>query len=229
MAYRTGTGDGKKIILMLLFIIVLIAGGIVLVDFVGSLVGMEVPLPGISLLRRISNRGKIAEIEDPYLLAREELQKERERLAIERERLLNREKEVSAQELNVEKIREDLEKREKDLERKSERLEAQIKQHADIEENIREQAINLVNMPPEKAVELLAAQDESDIVDILRAIDTYSAEIGAQSTTPYLLSLLIDVNKEKADNVLRKLKYSAGDDSSSVDILENLDEDVPNP
>ena len=72
-------------------------------------------------------------------------------------------------------------------------------------------------MPPADAVNIIEKQTEADIVDILRAIDAYSEEQGQTSTSPYLLSLLSQINNEKAANVLRKLKYSVNETKTAVE------------
>jgi hypothetical protein len=85
-------------------------------------------------------------------------------------------------------------------------------------------------MPPEDAVKILEKQSEEDIIDILRAIDAYSAELDRMSISPYLIKLLSDINNEKAADVLRILKYPVGDTLSSVEILEDLSDDlIPEP
>jgi len=82
-------------------------------------------------------------------------------------------------------------------------------------------------MPPNDAVVILEKQSEEDIVDILRAIDSYSEEIGRASTSPYLLKLLNDKNQQKAANVLRKFQYTLPEKKTSV---EELDEtNLPQP
>jgi len=227
MAYRS-RNDSKKIILLLLGVIVLSAAGMVVVDFVGTLFGVNVPIPGMDIIKGISLKNKIKQSEEPYLLEREELSKQNERLLIIEEQLKNREKEIFAKDVESKKKLESVLDKEKELDKKQQMLEDRDKQYQDRKKNLREQAVKLYNMPPKDAVGLIEKQAESDIVDILREIDAFSAESGKSSTSPYMMKLLSDINKDKAANVLRKLKYSAGDKSTSVESLDNT-EKPPQP
>jgi hypothetical protein len=226
MAVRN-KGDFRKIILLLLMIIVLSVAGILIVDFVGTIFGLSVPLPGLEYAKSISFKKKVKQSEDPYLLEREELSKEKERVNLKEEQVVNREKEILAKEVESKKKLDAVLEREKQLDKKQQILEDRDKQYLDKKKNIREQAVKLYNMPPVAAVTLIEKQSESDIVDILREIDAYSTETGKSSTSPYLMTLF--TNKDKAANVLRKLKYSAGGSTTSVDVTEDKSVTPPQP
>jgi flagellar protein FlbB len=222
--------NSKKIILLFLLIIVLIAGGILVIDFTGTMFGVAFPLPGLKQIKRITIKKKMKQANDLYLLEREELSKQEERLGIIDEQLQIKEQELVLKDKEVLKKLESLKQKENELEKRALMLEDMENQYSNRQENIREQAEKLYNMPPNDAVSLLEQQEESDIVDILRAIDSYSNELGRNSTAPYLLKLLGDMNKEKAANVLRKLKYNAGEEDSAVDVLDEQDlAEVPQP
>lgn len=57
MAIRN-RGDFRKIILMLLLIIVLSIAGLLVIDWIGTTVGVSVPLPGLDYLKSISFKKK---------------------------------------------------------------------------------------------------------------------------------------------------------------------------
>jgi len=225
MAYRN-SADVKKIVLLILLIIVLLGVGILAIDFVGNIFGVSVPFPGLKTIKSISFKKKVKQSEDPYLLEREELGKFEEKLFLKEEQIVNREKEITAKEVESNKKLESLIEKEKELEKKEKLITNKELQYQDKKKNIREQAVKIYNMPPNDSVKLLEKQTESDIVDILREIDTYSEELGRQSLSPYLLKLLGDTNKDKAANVLRKLKYSSDKSDTSVEILDG---DIPPP
>lgn len=226
MAYRSNSGDIKKIILLILLIIVLVGVGILVIDFVGNIFGVSVPFPGLKSVKSATFKKKIKSAEDPYLLEREELGKFEEKLLLREEQIDNKEREIFSKESETNKKLESLIEKEKELEKKEKLLSSKELQYQDKKKNIREQAVKIYNMPPNDSVALLEKQDDSDVVDILREIDAYSEELGRQSLSPYLLKLLGDKNRDKAATVLRKLKYSAGDKDSSV---ESLDGDIPPP
>lgn len=216
--------DLKKIVLLLLLIVAAAFAGIVVIDFVGRLVGINVSIPGIDSLKSSALRKQIKKSEDLFLLEREELGKQEERIKLLEEKVINRENEINSKEIDVNKKLEALVERGKELDKKARLLDDRDNQYSDTEKNIREQALKLYNMPPADAVKLIEKQDETDIVAILRAIDKYSEEIGSNSTAPYLLKLLGDLNKDKAANVLRKLKYVDVENNNGV---ETLDETNP--
>lgn len=233
------SGNGKKIILLILFIIILFAAGILLVDFVGSIFGVYFPIPGLKQIKQITFNNKLKISENPYLLEREELDKDRERLGLFEEEINIRKKEVEAKEIEANKNLNSLKEKETELEKKEKMLVDRENLYNDKKKNIREQAEKIYNMPPKDAVSLLEKQTEADIVEILREIDVLSTELGKNSISPYLLKLMGDLNKEKAANVLRKLKYSGGEKDTSVEMLDeneiNFDEnktktkEIPNP
>jgi hypothetical protein len=210
----------RKIILLVLFIIVLFGTGIIAVDFVGSIFGINFPIPVLKQIKESVFKKKIKEGEDPFLLEKEELYKNNERLVLKEEEIIVREKEVQAKDEEANKKLEILKNKEKDLEKKEKQIANRENQFNDRNKNLREQALKIYNMPPKSAVEILEKQDEAEIVDILREIDKYSDEIGRQSISNYLLKLLGDINKDKAANVLRKFKYSANEDTA-VEILDD--------
>jgi hypothetical protein len=228
MTFRN-TNDIKKIILLILLIIVILIAGILFVDWFGRSMGISVPLPGIDYLRTVSFKKKIKQSEDPYLLEREELSKEKERLAILDEQIQNHAKEITAKETDVNKKIEALNEQKTNLDKRQKMMDDLDRQKTNKQLNVREQALKIYNMPPKDAVALLEKQTEPDIVDILREIDTYSTEIGKQSTSPYLLKLMGDLNKDKAASVLRKLKYSNEGQVTSVETIDSNTETPPAP
>lgn len=227
MAFRYSSGNFRKIILMILLILLIFCGGILLVDVFGSLFGVYFPFPGLNYIKKMTNIKRLKIAENPYLLEREELTKEMEKLSLMEEQILTKEKEVELMELDVKKKIDSLKNKETLLEDREKMLSDQENKFKNRKENIKEQAVKVINMPPKDAVKLLEQQSESDIVDIIREIDVYFVEIGRNSTSSFLLKLLGDINKEKASNVLRKLKYSAGEKDHAVDILEDEKSETP--
>ncbi len=222
MAYNSGT-DKKKIVLLFLLIFILIGAGFLIVDFVSTTLGYNPPIPILRMIKNAAFRKRRQLSEDPYLLEREELSKEKERLVLVEERLINRENELKLLEDDAQRKMVALQEMERDLANKQTMLDNIDQEIRDRQNNIREQAIKLYNMPPSASVQLLERQSESDIVDILRAIDSYSAELGRASLSPYLISLMTD--KDKAANVIRKFQYNAGGVETGVESIP--DEELP--
>ena len=123
MAVYATKGNGRKIILLLLFIIVLLGAGILLIDFIGTIFGVYFPIPGLKYIKEMSFKKKIKQSEEPLLLEREELSKDRERLSLLEEQINIRKKEVQLKEIEVQKKLELLKEREQELEKKAKILE----------------------------------------------------------------------------------------------------------
>lgn len=210
----------RKIVLLILLIFIITGVGILLVDFVSSLFGVYFPLPGLNYLKKITTLKRFKIAENPYLLEREELYKEKEKLALLEEELEVKRKEIEQVEKDVKAKIEELKRREKELDDKEKMLEFLYERKKSLKENIRDQAIKIINMPPKDAVKILEKQSEEDVVDILREVDSYFMELGRSSISPYLLKLLSDINPNKAGNVLRKLKFSVVDKESTVEELK---------
>ena len=218
---------GKKIVLLSLLIIFLLILSILILDFVSSYFGYYLPIPLVKDIKKATFAKKLKESENPYLLEREELSKDQERLSLIEEQLIVRSKELELKEGDLNKKIETVKEKEGELEKKSQLLEDSQNKYKDKQKNIREQAVKLYNMPPVDAVSLLEKQSESDVVDILRAIDAYSEELGRSSTSSYLMKLLGDMNKEKAAVVLRMLKHPTGDSDTGVEILNESELEIP--
>lgn len=219
--------DTRKIILLLLLIVVLLIGGMLVIDVTGRILGVQVNLPGLNGIRERTLKNMLKKSENVYLLEREELGKKEDRIKLQEEVVVNRERELSSREQEVNKKYEALTEREKELDKRASMLDSRDNEYKDRAKNIREQAIKLYQMPPDDAAVLLEKLPETDIVDILRAIDSYSVELGVNSTSAYLLKLVKDINKDKAANVLSKLKYESNEQYSGVDALEDPNIEVP--
>jgi flagellar protein FlbB len=68
--------------------------------------------------------------------------------------------------------------------------------------NIERIARNLIGMPPENAVAILAQTDDQDAIDVLRMTEQISADEGTASIVPYWMSLM---QPEQAAELQRKM------------------------
>ena len=218
-AKRQSSGNLGKAFFLILLIIVLIIVGSILIDLVANMagVGINLNIPIITNMRSKSLKKKIRASEDPFLLRQEELNKWEQRLELLEEQQINEKNEIDKERQINDKKLETLKEKETELNKKAEFLDQRDRQWEDKQQNIREQAVKLYNMPPADAVNIIEKQTEADIVDILRAIDAYSEEQGQTSTSPYLLSLLSQINNEKAANLHRKLKFAGNETRTAVE------------
>jgi len=132
-----------------------------------------------------------AKIEDPYFLAREEIEKQYQAINLRENDLGQMMETIRSNEL-LQRDKEDqlisMEKQLKEREVKAAETELEKVRRS---ERVKEVANQLVNMPPQQAVDRLVQQtDDLLVIDILRAIDALAAAEGKASTVPYFLSLL---------------------------------------
>jgi flagellar protein FlbB len=96
----------------------------------------------------------------------------------------------------------DIEERQKALEDQIKSLNAGILEAEIRDRNVEQNARNLVNMPPERAVGILVAMDDQDVIDVLRKTEELAQADGSASIVPYWLSLL---PPERAAEITRKM------------------------
>ncbi|MCS6985656.1 MAG: flagellar protein FlbB [Leptospiraceae bacterium] len=138
----------------------------------------------------------------PTEMEKLEFQKWQERLYEKEEELLRREKEIEQKGLEAEqKLKEIAELRAGILaERK--KLEMLMKDWEDRQKKIKELATKVVNMPPEKAKEMMQNWRDFDIIEVMRQIDKDAEAEGNPSITPYLLTLF---PPERRAEITRKM------------------------
>lgn len=151
----------------------------------------------------------------PLEMEKLELQKLQDKLAEKEEELARREKELQDKTLETEqKLKEIAELKEGILaERK--KLEMLTRDFEDRQKKIKELANKVINMPPEKAREMMQNWRDFDIIEVLRQIDKDAEAEGNPSITPYLLTLF---PPERRAEITRKmllptLSQEAKDDS----------------
>jgi len=187
MAKGRKESSSVSIVLLLLLLIVVIVATIYWFNFIGllniqrSLFKAYQKIPGLKVAK---------EIQDPLLLDKEYLDKYKLSLDNRNLTLDNKQKEQEKKELEIANKENELKKKEDALAQKEENINALLNQYDNIKENIRSQAQDFINMPPESAVSILNNMDIYIVVDILRTINEIAAESGESSIVPYYLSLM---------------------------------------
>lgn len=146
---------------------------------------------------RVNIRGQ-EKIEDPFLLEKEELNKKWELLAIKEKDILKQSAQIEKKHLALETENTKIQnEREAFL---NEQNLAKIKKEEEASYNIkiRDVALQISGMPPNKAAELLNLQDDLQVVDIFKTMNELSEENGIASTVPFLLTL---IEREKAARI----------------------------
>ena len=174
----------------MLLVAVLAAGGIVWFDYLNVIDAKTVLSP---LTRFIGREGR----SQPKTLPDEDLNLDAERLAIRLEALNLRNMEIETRQRDldsrygeIEQMAQELEERQKALDERENSLRAQAADAENKDRNIEENARILNGMPPERAVGIMSAMDDQDVIDVLRKTEEMARAEGSSSIVPYWLSLM---------------------------------------
>ncbi|MCL2832252.1 MAG: flagellar protein FlbB [Treponema sp.] len=202
MAEYSRSGITGRIIGLLLLIIILAGGGLLWLDYLNVIDVKTVLSP---LYRFIGLEGRT----QPELPAGGTLNLNDERYAIllEAMDLKNMEMDRRAADLQnrqgeIEQMAQELDDRQKALEEQEKSFNAQVQEADTRSKNVEQNARNLTGMPPERAVGILAAMDDQDVIDVLRKTEEIAAAEETTSIVPYWLSLL---PPERAAELNRKM------------------------
>ena len=194
-----------RIIVLLLLIFILAAGGLVWFDYLNIIDAKNFLAPVYQYIPFIGKEGRT----QPKTLPEEVLNLDAERLAIRLEalELSNMEMDTRQRDLNlryndIEQMAHELEERQRALEEQENSLRAQADDAENKDSNVERNARNLSGMPPERAVAIMAAMDDQDLIDILRKTEEIARASGVNSIVPYWLSLMDPV---RAAELQRKM------------------------
>jgi len=202
-----------RIIVLLFLILILIGGGILWFDYLNIIDAKKFTGPvfdflrGVPLVNRLVPEGESRR--QPFVDPETLLNLDAERFAVRLEALELRNMEMDRQELDIQHRRNQIEQMAQEL---TERQKAQDEREnsfnallsdAEIKDRtVERNAINLTNMPPERAVGILAAMDDQDVIDVLRKTDQLAEAGGSASIVPYWLSLM---DPQRAAELSRKM------------------------
>jgi len=130
-----------------------------------------------------------------YRKVAEELQEREEKLSQKEEKLKEMTDNLSNQQAEIDAVKKNIE-----VERESIKLLAQDLSNRD--KKVRDIAQKVMNMPPEKAVEMMTNWRDFDIIDVLHKMDKLSEEEGTPQITPYILTLF---TPERRAEISRKM------------------------
>ena len=181
--------DVQKIRQYIFIDILLIIIAIFLFDTLGFINIKEIVTPIVSSIPGLDkiNSGNV---EDPYLLSREEHKKESYTLKIREEKLKQKEEDLKVKESELMSKIESLKSEKEDLKKEKENLKLQRNEYNDYKKNIAKQAEYIESMRPEDSVARLKEMDDLTVIDIFREMDNRAKQEGRQSIVSYLLSLL---------------------------------------
>jgi len=180
-------------ILLLLLIAILAAGGIIWFDYLHVIDAKTVLAPLYRFIPFIPGEGRTHE-KVPY---DEILNLDAERLSIRLEalELRNMEMDTRQRELDsrygeIVQMAQELEERQNALDDRENSLRVQSQDAENKNRNIEQNARHLNNMPPQNAVNIIAALDDQDAIDVLRKTEEIAQAEGTSSIVPFWLSLM---------------------------------------
>jgi flagellar protein FlbB len=190
-----------KIFILLLLVAILAAGGIVWFDYLNIIDAKSVLSP---LSRYIGRQPRTQpETTDEFLNL------DAERLAIRLEALQLQRMEMDTRQLNmdfrygeIEQMAQELEERQKALDERENSLRVLAADAENRDRNIEENARILNGMPPERAVGIMSAMDDQDVIDVLRKTEEIARAAGTTSMVSYWMSLMDPV---RAAELQRKM------------------------
>ena len=179
-----------RIIILIILIIILCGGGILWFDYLNVIDAKTVLSPLYSLINREGRIQPAAAAEGMLNLNDERYAVVLEALDLRNMELERLETDIKNRQGEIEQMAQELEERQKALEEQEKSFNAQVRE-ADIRSrNVEQNARNLTGMPPERAVGILTAMDDQDVIDVLRKTEEIAQAEGSTSLVPYWLSLL---------------------------------------
>ena len=201
-----------RIVVLVFLILILVGGGVLWFDYLNVIDAKNVTGPVLNFLRAVPLIGNLIPPGDP----RTDTQTDDNFINLDSERLAARLDALELQRMELDRRDQDLANRWGQMEQMIQELDEQrraleeqinsfnvILSDAEIRDRtVERNAINLINMPPERAVGILAAMDDQDIIDVFRKTDELSEADGRTSIVPYWMSLMDPV---RAAEISRKM------------------------
>ena len=179
-----------RVIVLLLLVAVLAAGGIVWFDYLNVIDAKAV----LSPLSRFIGRQPRSQ---PATTPEEFLNLDAERLAVRLEALDLRNMEIDSRQRDmdsrygeIEQMAQELEERQKALDERENSLRAQVQDAENKDRNVEQNARYLTGMPPQNAVGIIAALDDQDAIDVIRKTEEIAQAEGTTSIVSFWFSLM---------------------------------------
>jgi flagellar protein FlbB len=185
-----------RVIVLLLLVAVLAAGGIVWLDYLNVIDAKTVLAPLYHYIGR-EGRSQPKGTPEEYLnLDAERLAVRLDALDLEKMELETRRQELAGNRGEIEQMAQELEERQKALDERENSLRAQAADAENKGRNIEANARILTGMNPQQAVGIIMEMDDQDVIDVLRKTEELAQAGGTASIVPYWFQLMADPNRE---------------------------------
>ncbi|MDR1047408.1 MAG: flagellar protein FlbB [Treponema sp.] len=187
-----------RVIVLLLLIIAMAGGGLVWFDYLGIIDVKTVIAPVYRLIGR-EGRSRPQTADNELLnIDAERLSVRLEALELRDRELGNREEELTGRYREIEQMAQELEERQKALDDRENSINAGVEETDNKERNVEQNARYLTGMPPERAVGIISAMDDQDIIDVFRKTEEIARAEGTTSIVSYWLSLMAETTEGAA-------------------------------
>ncbi|MCL2601694.1 MAG: flagellar protein FlbB [Treponema sp.] len=210
--------DGRiigRIIALLFLIFILAGGGILWFDFLNVIDARSVTGPIANTLRGMPLIGRLmpqaqARTQVPpgetelFNLDADRMAVLLEALELDRMEVQRQQQDIENQLRQFEQIAQEQEQRQIALDEQENSLNALLSNAEIRARTVERNAINMTNMPPQAAVNILAAMDDQDVIDVFRKTDELAEAGGTLSIVPFWLSLM---DPQRAADLSRKMVW----------------------
>ena len=125
-----------------------------------------------------------------------------EALELRNMELDRQEQEIRFRRMQIEQMAQELEERQRAQDERENSFNALLTDAEIRDRTVERNAINLTNMPPQRAVGILTAMDDQDVIDVFRKTDELAEAGGNASIVPFWLSLM---DPQRAADISRKM------------------------
>ena len=191
-----------RIILLVLMILALIAGGLVWFDYLGLIEAKSLLGPAYRAFGIGARKSAPISASSPALLEDERIGKRLEALEARSDELDQKQGDVEKKDAEIGQKAQELEERGKALDDKEKSFNDKVKQYENRKVNVEQNALYLKSMPPAQAVEILKAMDDQTVIDILRSVEEQAKAAGEDSIVSYWLSMM---PAERSATIQRKM------------------------
>jgi flagellar protein FlbB len=189
-----------RIVVLLVLIVILALGGIVWFDYLGVIDAKAFLQPLYRVLRLPTRTPPVTG--EVLSLDAERLALRLEELELRSLELDKKEEALNKRQAEIEQMAAELEDRQKALDEREKTFNLTVQQFENRRVNVEQNSRYLVGMPPDKAVKILIAMDDQDIIDVFRMTEEIAQREGKQSLVAYWLSLM---PPERAAELQRKM------------------------
>lgn len=201
MARYGRVGAAPRIIVLMLLVFVLLAGGVLWFDYLGIIDAKDRLTPVMNLLG-FQIRNKVENPESEYLLDMERISKLKEAVDLQSEEAKKVEEGLKTKDQEIKQKNAEIEERKKAIQDQEKSFNERVRLYDNKKANIEENAKKLNGMPPMQSVAILLKMDDQDMIDHLRMVEQIAKAAGEDSVVAYWLSLM---PPERSAVIMRKM------------------------